>query len=313
MAQGRGFRAQLAMDIESSFATPGTPAGKLMPYNSLDLVATQALNAPETIRGTRQPVQPFTDVLSVSGNIVVPVDLRSFGWWLRGIFGAPVTTGGPAYQHVFTPGLSMPSMVLEKGFVDLTQYIKYLGCRASKLSMMGGTGGEVTATIGIEGASETVSGTAYDSSLDTVTFTRFLMSQLTAKEGGSTIANAKEISLDIDFGLDGDSYVIGGGGLRGDLPEGVMKISGKLVALFENATLLNKAINGTESSLQLTWTSGTNILDILLPEIRYERNAPSIPGPKGLLVELPFQSYYENGAAASAVVITLTNDVASYA
>jgi len=89
-------------------------------------------------------------------------------------------------------------------------------------------------------------------------------------------------------------------------------ITGTVKAFFENATLLNKAINGTESSLQITLINGVYSLDILLSELKYERSSPSIENSKGILIELPFTAYYQDDANNTACKVTLINTQASY-
>jgi len=93
------------------------------------------------------------------------------------------------------------------------------------------------------------------------------------------VAVATSVDTSIDTGLDGDTYVLGGGGFRQSINEGVANISGTIKAFFENLTLLNKAINGTESSVEMKLTKLTNSLTFLYPEVIYERNSPGIDGP----------------------------------
>lgn len=315
MARAMGNKGVLGLDFESTFGTtPGTPSGRKMPFNKCNLTGKQNMNNPETITGSRNPVAPSLGNIDVSGSITAPLTVRDFGWWLKSAFGAPVTTGASApYQHVFKVGNTMPSLVLEQGFTDINQYFLYNGCVVSKMGFSFGGDGELVSTIDIMGAKETLAATSFDSTLTEMVFDRFANFQAAIKEGGSTIANCTEASIDIDFGLDGDTYCIGGQGFRTAIAPGIISVTGKIKALFENATLLNKAINGTESSLQITLTNGTNILDLLISELVYERSTPGIDGPKGIFIELPFRAYYQNGADSSVIKATLTNDVASYA
>ena len=92
-----------------------------------------------------------------------------------------------------------------------------------------------------------------------------------------------------------------------------MAVSGNIKTLFENTTLLDKAINSTETSIKLTVTgSASSIFEIESQELQYERNSVDIPGPQGLLVDLNFQGYYTDGSEASAAVMRITNSTASY-
>lgn len=314
MSQARGFKGRLLLDFESSFKTDPDPvAAMVMPFNSLSLTATRSLQQAQTITGRRDPVAPFEGNLDVSGDITVPVDVTAMGYWLRAMFGAPSTSGAGPYVHEFKVGDTMPSLVLEKQFSGISQFAKYSGCKISSFGLDVGGDGELVATLGVLGASEDLSGVAYDADPTTISLTRFSNYQASLEEDGVALSNGTMVSLNIDFGLDGENYVIGGAGERGDIPEGLISVSGTLTTLFEDATLLNKAINGTESSLVITLTNGTNVLTLDLNELRYERRVPDIQGPEGILAELNFQAYFDNHADDSVVVATLTNGTASYA
>ena len=91
-----------------------------------------------------------------------------------------------------------------------------------------------------------------------------------------------------------------------------MKVSGRVKALFESATLYNKAVNRTESALKLKFTSGTHSLEFSVEELFYQRNAPGIETPGGIYVDMPFEGFYSNGASASCIKVTLINGKATY-
>ena len=315
MTWGMGSKGRLAIDFESTFGTtPASPVAKNMPFVKANITGKQNMIESTVITGRRDPTAPSFGNIDASGSLIVPVTVRDYGWWLKASFGNPTTTGAEApYAHVFKVGDTMPSLAIEQGFTDIAQYFLYNGCKVSKMGMAFGGDGELNATIDIMGAKETLSTTPFDATVDDMVFDRFANFQAAILEGGSSIANVSEVTIDVDFGLDGDTYCIGGQGFRKAIAEGNVNVSGKIKAMFENATLLNKAINGTESSLKVTVTNGAHILEILIPELVYERNTPGIDGPKGIYIELPYRGYFGNSAEDTVIKATLTNDVASYA
>ena len=159
---------------------------------------------------------------------------------------------------------------------------------------------------------------AYDGDTDDAVYVvptdRFENSHVTAEEGGGAISTFKNIGYTINNDLDGDQFVIGGGGVRGGLPEGIAGVGGTIEAVFEDQTILEKAMNGTESSLSaiLTHTTATRTLTLYAPEIRYSEQTPPITGPAGIVMTLDFESYYSDGADESAIVATLVNGHPSY-
>jgi hypothetical protein len=315
MTQARGSKSQVVIDFESSFGVnPSSVKGILMPFNSCAIQAKQTLTDAATIRGNRSQAAPIVGKTDVSGDIVVPVDEKAFGYWLKAFCGAPITTGtGDPYTHVFKPGNTQPSLVIDKEFNDIGQYLLYNGCKVNQIKMTLGGDGELTATVSIMGSKETSGTAAYDAAPTSLTFSRFGNFQGSVKEGGSSIAYLSQMELTVSGNLNGDQYCIGSNGFRTDLPEGLISVTGSITALFQDAALMNKAINGTESSLELALTSGTHSLTIAIPELIYERQTPGISGPQGITIQLPFRGYYDNNANAASIMFTLVNDVASYA
>lgn len=317
MAYAPGWKSTVVADVETTFATsPGTKAGKILPYISCSIGAKQSLEENPVIMGTRNQAPPTRSRIDVSGQIAVPLDESAIGFWFARIFGAPTTTTvSTDKQHVFAPSLSaIKSFCLEKAFkfTDDTNTFELLnGLKVSKLSTTWGTAGFAQASIDVIGAKQTVGGTAYDSSATKLYGPQFVGSECTIEEGGSVSADVTECTFDLDCGLDGDMY--GPSGTRVEILDGQFAITGALTAFFKDTSLLNKAINGTESSLKLIWTKGTHKLEILMPEVRYDRVSPEVNGPKGVKVQLNYRAYFDDDAGNNAIKVTLVNGVTSYA
>jgi hypothetical protein len=255
----------------------------------------------------------------VSGSL--KVELQAYiALLFKAAMGSLTTTGTGPYVHTMKIGSSLPSLLIEKGFTDIGQYFKYNGCKVNKLSMGITSEGFQEVDFDFIGAKETVSGTSFDTTptdLGKKSFTGFAIGSIL--EGGASIANVTEVSgLTLENNLDGSVYVIGGNGERNSLPEGKVKVSGTLKAMFENLTLYNKAVNNTESSLKVVYQLGTGdgsagneYLEILIPELIYSPNAPVISGPQGIYVELPFTAFYANSTEATTMQIILKNTQAT--
>lgn len=314
MAQQKGANTTIMIGYESTFGTASS-AGYTLPVNTCDVVARRAKNQAATLQSGRNPVQPFSGNWDVSGNIVVPCDSLAMIYWLTAMFGDPTSTGGPNYVHEFKIPTAQPSFTLEKGYTDLATdaYERLVGCKIGSLAMTVGGDGELTASLGVLGAAGSFEAASIDSTPTAVTIARVNTFQAAIAEGGSGLTNATELSLNIDFGLDPNMFVIGGSGKRGAIPEGTVQVSGTLTTLFESTALLTKALNTTESSLKLTVTGSTSsVFEIEIQELEYAVNGIPITGPQGMLVALDFVGFYGNGSETSAVVARVTNATASY-
>ena len=310
MTQAVGVFSKLNMGFEGTFKSSPTD-GFILPVNSSGIKASRAKNSPETIRGNRNAAEPFDGNLEVSGSIVVPVDSLAFWYWLKAMFGVPTTTGSSSpYTHEFKVGNSMPSIAIENQFTNIATplYALFNGCKIKSFKMDLGGDGELTASIDVAGAKQTIGTSSFDATPTTIAMSRLKNSQVSITEGGTTLPNGTKLSINVDFGLDTSQYVIGSGGELGAIPEGIVKVSGNLTTLFEDATLLTKAINSTESNLVATISAGSaSQLIIELNELQYALTAPTIDGPKGIQASLDFQAYYTDGTDASAIVATLIN------
>lgn len=314
MTQARGFLEQLLYVAESTYGTtPGTPSAVKLPFNTMGLASAQNLIDPGTITGHRKQVRPGIGNITVSGDIVVPVDVRAIGYWLALAIGTPTTSGTDPYTHTFKPGLSLPSAVLESGFsTPFAHYALFNGCKVNQMSFSFGGDGELVSTVSVMGAKETAGTSPVDADPTAVEFDRFNNFQASITEGGAAIATVTQLDLTINNGLDGEP-TIGSAGVRADLAEGMMTVSGTLKALFADQALYNKAINNTESSIVLTLTSDSHSLALTLPEIVYERNGLERNGAAGVYVSLPFRAYYDDAVEETSMQAVLVNDVASYA
>jgi hypothetical protein len=85
MARAYGANAQLLGKFETVYGTPPTGNYIKFPFVSSDLGSEQGLIASDLLGQGRDPSQPIRDVIRVEGNVVVPVDLRNFGHWLKAL------------------------------------------------------------------------------------------------------------------------------------------------------------------------------------------------------------------------------------
>jgi hypothetical protein len=314
MSRAKGYNSQLALGYETTYGnTPTSSKAYIMPFNQSKIDVKQNLIESSTIRGRRDKEQPAVGNIDVSGSVVVPLDQRGIGFWLAAMFGNPTTIGsGDPYAHIFKVTGSQPSLVLEQQYPDIITYEMFNGCKVNKFSFTYGGDTELTAQIDLMGAQRTIGSTPFTSNLSDIPLLRFSNFQGSIEEGGVQLANVTEASLNVDFGLDGNNYTLGGNGCRAELPEGYLQVSGNIKAFFEDAVLLNKAINNTKTSLNFKFVSGAHSLGFLMEEVILQQTSPGIENEKGIIVNLPFKAFYNSGLGGSVLVTTLVNDHDSY-
>ena len=224
------------------------------------------------------------------------------------------------YKHEFKVGDVQPSMGLERRYSapgSVLAYARYGGVKVSTLTLGARASGELTAEVGLIGASESFEETEYDSAPTEETFRRFQQFQAAIKEADTAISGTiTEMDMSLNMGLEDDAYTVGDQGVRGDIPEGLINLEGSINALFRNTSkaLLDKALAGTETSLELTFAiDETASLSFKFPELELARQAPTVEGPRGVRITLPWVAYFDDAAEDSSVVVTLKNGKESYA
>ncbi len=320
MAQAKGSRSQVTIQKEDSFGVaPATPEAQLLYYSTCSLALNRGQEQDDTLRGNRNPTKAMRGKDDVSGELAANMQAYN-GLLLLGLMGEVTTSGTEApYTHLFTVGDELPSFLIEKGFLDIGQYFRYLGCKIGSMKVSCTPAGKQQMTFSLMGAQEVTASAAFDSSPTDLTYAPFDGFSLgTLEEGGSAIADVTAVDLEMSNDLDGDQYLLGGQGRRADIPEGTVAVTGTLKARFTSLALYTKAINDTASSLKLIFgrgtgagTAGNESLEFYIPELTFTPKAPPISGPKGIVVELPFVGYYGTDAGASALQLTLKSPTAT--
>ena len=217
--RAQGSQSHVAIAFEADFGTTPTTGGVITPIISSSVKASQNLNDSTVIRGDRNPAAPFRGNIDTSGSLTVPVGVIDIGYWLKAAFGQPTsnTTGqapNKKSEHVFKIGNTMPSLTIEQGYPDVNVFQQFAGVRVSKLGFKFGGDAELNASVDVMGCKETLATTTFDAAAKALNFLPFQNLNATIKEGGVTVANILSCDINFDFGLDGDSYAIGGKGFR---------------------------------------------------------------------------------------------------
>lgn len=321
MPQARGSQAAVTLFEETTFATdPGTPDGKKLYFTSADLSSGQNLMDSETLGASRERSRPIQGNITVDGSLDMEIGAENIGTLFKHALGQNVDSGTGPYTHILTLGNLPTGLTLEKDFGSnisgTGRYEKFNGCRIKSLALDFPAEGFPKAQFGIVGAKSALASSALDATITDYGHTPFSAFEATILEGGSAIAVVTAAKINLDNDLDESAFAIGGGGVRRSLPEGFSTVTGEITALFEDPTLLNKAINRTASSLKITLSRGTGLgsagnesIEFFVQNLDYQRKSPGISGPKGVLITLPFKAYKVGGT--TAFQITLKNAVAT--
>lgn len=314
MSQQQGSRTKIISAQETVFGTVSVSSNYIIiPFVSESLRMSRNLLSSKTIRSDRNPYAPTRGNVAVEGDISFELAWQHARLLVNALGNANSGVAGTLTMKV---GSLPTGLTIEKQFPDIddaNKYFQYSGCKVNSLKMAFKSEGAIECSVSVMGAKETLAAASADSSPTDLGHDPFDGFQATITDKNSaSLGDITELDFTIENNLDGSMYIIDGTGQRKDIPAGTAKVSGTLKALFKDTTLYDKAVDNTESSIQVTLTRGTGDgtsgnekLTINMNEVIFKPQAPVISGPQGVLVELPFEAYYRDDADASALTFTL--------
>lgn len=323
MTQARGIFSKVQAWQEATYATrPTTPTTENLYYQNFKLSPSIAqILDPTMSGGYRGELKPIQGNKDITGQVMVTLAPQSCVKWLANLFGTPVITnlGTGKNQFVFNAAGGLPvglGFELDYGTQISApgRFLCLYGNRISKGQFAFKPEGFPTLSLDFMGSNfDWTQASTIQATPDDFGHSGFSMFSAALKEGGSAIGTVQEWDLSVDNDMDNSLYTIGGGGVRGSLPEGMIKISGTVKALFTDMTLLNKALANTDTSLNLVFTNGTgdgtvgnDKLTLDVPHLTYKLAGPTIDGPKGLIQTLSFSGFRVGGAEQAATATLLT-------
>ncbi len=314
MARAQGARAQMALAFESVYGTP-VVAGDFwrMPFASSNLGSEQPLLSSELLGYGRDPLAPVLDAITADGDVVVPIDARFFGVWLKAAFGSPVTTGAGPYVHTYQSGSwTLPSMSIEVGNPEVPSYRMCTGCVLNTLSWTMSRSGLITATAALVAQGETLGATSLAGTLNDMAMTRFGAFNGAVKRNGSLLANITSAEVSYTNNLDRIETIRSDGMIDGADPS-VAACTGNMNVRFADTALLTQATTGAACELEFSYTLGAGVsFTFTVHEVFLPKPRLPLEGPGGVQASFAWQAA-RDPSLGRMVTAVLTNDVTSYA
>lgn len=313
MSRAYGWNAKLLIAEESTYGTLSTGTYTQVPFASSTLDSEQGLISSNVLGLGRDPTTPFQDVISVEGDLSVPVDLRNIGIWLKSIFGFPTTTDtGNVYTHTFESGkTSLPSYSLEIGLPEVPEFIRFTGVRANSIAFNFARSGEAQATVSLMAQGETAATTSISNNPTVNEYTRFSQFQGFIKSNGQTLANVTSAAVTYSNNMEKIETIRSDGKVEA-IDLGVATLSGSISVRYGDNALMNNARTGTPIDLELGYqVSDTQKLIITCHEVYLPKPKRSISGPGGIECSYDFQGS-KDASLGKMVTVQLINDVEEY-
>ena len=297
MAFAQGSRSSLSYIVESTFGT--TPAGNFtnLPFSTHSLNLTKDRVAGNDIQSDRMPRVDRHGNRQVSGDIVVDLRDSDYDAFLESAMLSTWDNSPVGAPDVLKVGTTPKFFSIEDYAADIDQARLFTGCAVSSMAISLAPNQMVSTTFGMVGKDMTISATekTQDAASGAAPFDSYSGD---IAIGNLASSSAVAIVTGLDFTLTNSfapTFVIGDDSAP-SLEYGRADIEGTLTAYFEDATLINRFLNETESELEVSVNdpTGANAYSFLFPRIKINSADVGVDGPTSRMITMSFVALYDS-------------------
>jgi hypothetical protein len=296
MAFSQGSRSSLSFVTEATFGT--TPAGSFanLPFSTHSLNLTKDVLTGTDIEADRMPRVNRQGNRQVAGDIVV--DLRDGDYDLL-LESAMLNTFA---TNVLKVGVAPKFFSIEDYAADIDQARLFTGMSVSTMGISLAPNQMVTTTFGMVGKDMTMSATEKTQTAASGA------APFDAYSGDISIGNvgapsAVAIVTALDFTLNNayaPTFVIGDDSAP-SLEYGRAEVEGTMTAYFEDAALINRFLNETETAIQVSVDdpTGANAYTFDFPRVKINSADVGVDGPTSRMVNMSFVALFDSTEATN--------------
>ena len=286
----QGSRSSLSYIVESTFGT--TPAGNFtnLPFSTHSLNLTKDRVAGNDIQADRMPRVDRHGNRQVSGDIVADLRDADYDAFLES---AMLNTWA---TNVLKVGTTPKFFSIEDYAADIDQSRVFTGMSVSTMGVSLAPNQMVTTTFGMVGKDMTISGTekTQDAASGAAPFDSYSGDIGIGNVGG---ASSVAIVTGLDFTLTNSfapTFVIGDDSAP-SLEYGRAEVEGTLTAYFEDAALINRFLNETETEIEVSVDdpTGANAYTFLFPKVKINSADVGVDGPNSRIINMSFVALYD--------------------
>lgn len=305
MAFAQGARSSLSYIVEATYGT--TPAGNFtnIPFNTSSLNLTKERVQGNEIQSDRMPRVDRHGNRQTGGEVQVDLRMGDFDPLIESAMFSTFAT-----DDTIKVGTTLKSFTLEDALNDISQFRLFTGMAVSGMSVSIAPNQMVTTSFSFVGKDGTVSGSgktindpSSNAPFDSYSGDIFLNDQGAT---AAAIGSVTSIDFSIDNGLN-PTFIVGSSSTP-QLEFGRATVEGTLTAYVEDATLLERFIDETESELQVSVDdpTGTNAYTFLFPRIKVNGGEISLDGEQSRIITLPFVALYDSTEESNIVITRST-------
>jgi len=290
MAFSQGSRSSLSFITESTFGT--TPAGNFtnLPFSTHSLNLTKDRVAGTDIQADRMARVDRHGNRQVNGDIVVDLRDGDFDAFLES---AMLNTWA---TDVLKVGTTPKFFSVEDYAADIDQSRVFTGLSVSTMGISLAPNQMVTTTFGMVGKDMTMSATekTQDAASGAAPFDAYSGDISIGNVGGAApvaIVTALDFTLNNSYA---PTFVIGDDSAP-SLEYGRAEVEGTMTAYFEDAALIDRFLNETETEIEVSVNdpSGANAYTFSFPRVKINSADVGVDGPTSRMISMSFVALYD--------------------
>jgi hypothetical protein len=307
MPFSQGSRSGLSYVVESTFGTtPATPALIQLPYTTQSLDLTKDRVTGTDIQPDRMLRVDRHGNRTAAGDIVADLRKGDYDPFLESAFFNTFSS------NVLKVGTTPKFFSIEDAATDITQFRLFTGMAVSSLAVSIRPNQMVTGTFSMVGKNMTISNTSVDAtktaSSTNQPFDAYSGTLRIADAGGSLASLAVVTGFDFTINNTLAPTFVVGSSTTPELEVGMATVEGTITAYFDDATLINRFLNETQTALEVSVDDPTGSSDytFLFPRVKINGAAVPVDNPTSRIITLPFVALYDTTEATN---IKLTRSV----
>lgn len=304
MAFAQGSRSSLAYIAETAFGTtPATPTFAYLPFNTHSIDLSKDRVEGNEIQSDRMTRVDRHGNKQAGGSLEVDLRKGDFDELIESAFFSSFST------DVVKVGTTPKYFTIEDAAEDISQFRAFTGMAVSGMSVSIAPNQMVSTTFDMVGKDMTQAATTASTGGTPTAATSnqpFDSYSGTISDGGSAVSIVTSIDFSIQNSL-APTFVVGSDAAQ-SLEYGRAVVEGTMTVYYEDAALINKFLNETESSIEVSVDdpTGSNSYTFLFPRVKYNGASVPVQNPQSRLITMPFVALYD-GTEDTNIKLTRTS------
>jgi len=292
MAFAQGSRSSLAYIAETAFGTtPASPTFAYLPFNTHSIDLSKDRVEGNEIQSDRMTRVDRHGNKQAGGSVEVDLRKADFDEFIESAFFSSFST------DVVKIGTTPKYFTIEDAAEDISQFRTCTGMAVSGMSVSIAPNQMVSTTFDMVGKDMTQAATtASTGGTPTAASSNqpFDSYSGTISDGGSAVSIVTSIDFSIQNSL-APTFVVGSDAAQ-SLEYGRAVVEGTMTVYYEDATLINKFLNETESTIEVSVDdpTGANSYTFLFPRVKYNGASVPVQNPQSRLITMPFVGLYDS-------------------